>query len=143
MIFHTSSTIRPPEIMFATISNFIAHAGFFPGRTPTWRPERDMPDMTGKVVIVSGANAGIGYESIKYLLKNGAKVYGLSRTPAKSEEAIKSLNALGYKGQLAFVRCDLADLKSVRTAAEEILEKEKQVSDGYPVHFPHASEVDK
>ena len=86
-----------------------------------------MPDMSGKVVVVTGANAGIGYESIKHLLKQGAKVYGLSRTPSKGEEAIASLNAFGYKGQALFVRCDLADLASVRTAAEELLAKEKQV----------------
>jgi retinol dehydrogenase-12 len=70
---------------------------------------------------------GIGYESIKYLLKQGAKVYALSRTPSKGEKAVKELNDLGYKGEAIFVQCDLADLTSVRKAADEVLAKEKEV----------------
>jgi len=115
--------------MFSTLSNWIVNAGFFPGKNPHWRPERDMPDMTGKVMVVTGSNAGIGFESIKYLLKAGAKVYALSRTPSKGENAVKELNGLGYKGEAIFVQCDLADLKSVRKCSEELLSREKEVRD--------------
>lgn len=114
--------------MFGAISNFLLHAGFFPGKTPHWRPDQDIPDLSGKVVVITGANTGIGYESAKHLLKAGAKVYALSRTPAKGEEAVKKLNELGYKGQAIYHQCDLADLSSVRKSASELVEKEKQVS---------------
>ncbi|UZJ50740.1 hypothetical protein CBS101457_000060 [Exobasidium rhododendri] len=113
--------------MVPFISNFLLSAGFLPGYTPHWRPERDMPDLTGKVIVVTGANTGIGFESIKHLLKQGAKVYALSRTPSKGEKAVKDLNDLGYKGEALLIQCDLADLKSVRKAADEILAKEKEI----------------
>lgn len=74
------------------------------------------------------SHTGIGYESIKYLLKAGAKVYALSRTSSKGERAVKELNDLKYKGEAIFVQCDLADLNSIRPAAEEIMAREKEVS---------------
>ena len=40
----------------------------------TWDPMTDMPSMSGKVVIVTGGNSGLGRECVKHLAAHGAKV---------------------------------------------------------------------
>ncbi len=84
---------------------------------PTWYPA-DMPDLSGKVVLVTGGNAGIGREIVKQLLRKNARVYLAARSPAKAREAIQSLTA--ETGKTAeFLQLDLSDLDAVRTAAQE------------------------
>jgi NAD(P)-dependent dehydrogenase (short-subunit alcohol dehydrogenase family) len=78
----------------------------------------DIPNLSGKVAIVTGGNSGIGRETVKALLAHKAKVYILSRDPTKSTEAINILKS--ETGQDAhFIQVDLADLPSIRRAAEE------------------------
>jgi NAD(P)-dependent dehydrogenase (short-subunit alcohol dehydrogenase family) len=78
----------------------------------------DMPNLSGKVAIVTGGNNGIGRETVKALLAHKAKVYILSRDPTKSAEAINILKS--ETGQDAhFIQLDLADLASVKRAADE------------------------
>ncbi|KAJ7051079.1 hypothetical protein C8F01DRAFT_1067277 [Mycena amicta] len=94
---------------------------------PSFKPERDMPDLTGKVTIVTGGNTGIGYETIKQLLLKNATVYLAARSPQKASAAIARLER-ETKGKTAvFLELDLADLKSVRKAAERFLEKEEKL----------------
>jgi NAD(P)-dependent dehydrogenase (short-subunit alcohol dehydrogenase family) len=96
----------------------------FPPR-PTWSTN-DIPDLKGKVVIVTGGNAGIGFETAKALLSHNAKVYIGARNQTKSEEAIKSLKELTGK-EAIFLKLDLADLRAVKGAAEEFLSKEHEL----------------
>ncbi|KAG1822689.1 uncharacterized protein BJ212DRAFT_1456374 [Suillus subaureus] len=83
----------------------------------------DIPDLTGKVMIVTGANTGIGKETAKVLLTHNAKVYVAARSQEKAEVAIKDLKNSTGKEAL-FLKLDLADLKSVKACAEEYLSKE-------------------
>ncbi|KAF7367065.1 Short-chain dehydrogenase/reductase family protein [Mycena sanguinolenta] len=41
---------------------------------PSFHPERDMPDLSGRIVLVTGGNTGIGYETVKQLLLKNAKL---------------------------------------------------------------------
>ncbi|KAG2365091.1 hypothetical protein BDR07DRAFT_1278189 [Suillus spraguei] len=83
----------------------------------------DIPDLTGKVIIVTGANTGIGKETAKVLLAHNAKVYIAARSQEKAEVAIKDLkNSTGKEA--FFLKLDLADLKSVKSSVEEYLSKE-------------------
>jgi NAD(P)-dependent dehydrogenase (short-subunit alcohol dehydrogenase family) len=85
----------------------------------------DIPDQSGKVVLITGANSGVGYVSARELYRAGAKVYLACRTESKAREAIKQI---GFgKGSLHFLQLDLADLDSVRRAADEVLAKEKRL----------------
>ncbi|KAK0194340.1 NAD(P)-binding protein [Armillaria mellea] len=92
---------------------------------PKWSVD-DMPDLTGKVVIVTGGNTGCGKESVRVLLLHGAKVYLAARSEGKAREAIEDLKKeTGHDA--IFLPLDLADLVSVRRGAEEFLSKEKQL----------------
>jgi NAD(P)-dependent dehydrogenase (short-subunit alcohol dehydrogenase family) len=96
----------------------------FPPR-PTWGVD-DIPDLTGKVAIVTGGNTGVGKETVKALLIHNAKVYLAARTPAKANAAIADLkNETGKEA--IFLQLDLADLTAVRKSAEEFLSKESRL----------------
>ncbi|OAX33476.1 NAD(P)-binding protein [Rhizopogon vinicolor AM-OR11-026] len=83
----------------------------------------DIPDMSGKVVLVTGANAGIGKETARVLLTKNAKVYIACRDKAKGEAAIRELKDSTGKDAF-FLQLNLANLKSVKAAGEEFLSKE-------------------
>ncbi|KIJ40138.1 hypothetical protein M422DRAFT_230313 [Sphaerobolus stellatus SS14] len=93
----------------------------------TFAPERDIPDLKGKVVIVTGGNSGVGYETVKQLLLKDAKVYLAGRNPQKCKAAVKRLKEETKGKEPVFLRLDLADLKSVRKAAEEFMSKEERL----------------
>ncbi|KAJ2919177.1 hypothetical protein MD484_g1196, partial [Candolleomyces efflorescens] len=83
----------------------------------------DIPDLSGKVIIVTGANTGVGKETAKALLNHNAKVYIATRNREKTESAIQDLKTETGK-EAIFLKLDLASLKSVKAAAEEFLSKE-------------------
>ncbi|KAJ7809844.1 NAD-P-binding protein [Mycena olivaceomarginata] len=93
---------------------------------PSFRPERDIPDLSGKIVLVTGGNTGIGYETVKQLLLKNAKVYLAARSVDKAAAAIKRLEGETKKSAV-FLQLDLADLPSVRRAAESFLAQEARL----------------
>ncbi|KAJ6476527.1 NAD(P)-binding protein [Mycena vitilis] len=94
--------------------------------SPKFEPLRDVPDLSGKIVLVTGGNSGIGYETVKVLLLKNAKVYLAARSPTKGKEAIAELET-ETKKQAKFLELDLADLRSIRKAAETFLAKEERL----------------
>ncbi|KAI0826477.1 NAD(P)-binding protein [Irpex lacteus] len=94
----------------------------FPAK-PTFNVDQ-IPDLTGRVIIVTGGYTGIGKETTKALLNRNAKVYIASRSKTKADAAIQELKeATGHEP--LFLQLDLASLASVRQAAEEFLSKEQ------------------
>ncbi|KAJ7504325.1 hypothetical protein B0H11DRAFT_2349868, partial [Mycena galericulata] len=87
----------------------------------------DVPDLAGKVCIVTGGNSGVGKETIRVLLTHNAKVYMASRSQSKAEAAIKELKEQTGKEAL-FLRLDLGDLKTIKTSAAEFLEREPELN---------------
>lgn len=68
----------------------------------------------GKVVIVTGANTGIGYETARELAIRGAHVYMACRNMKKCEEARKEI-VFGSKNPNVYCReCDLSSMESIR-----------------------------
>ncbi|KAF7977323.1 hypothetical protein HWV62_4095 [Athelia sp. TMB] len=55
----------------------------------------EIPDLTGCVAIVTGANTGVGYQTCKTLAQHGAKVYLAARNESKAKAAIAQLHAEG------------------------------------------------
>ncbi|MEL7462002.1 MAG: SDR family oxidoreductase [Pseudomonadota bacterium] len=85
-----------------------------------WTPDQ-LGSQAGKTFVITGANAGAGYQAARILLTKGAKVVMLNRSAEKSQAAIKDLTAdLGDGADVSFIRMDLADLASVRAAADEV-----------------------
>lgn len=86
-----------------------------------WTPEL-LGDLSGKTYIITGANAGAGFQASRTLLKKNAKVVMLNRSVEKSEAAVADLKQeFGEDADVSFIRMDLAVLESVREAAEEVL----------------------
>lgn len=79
----------------------------------------DVPDQSGKCFIVTGANTGIGFEAARVLAGKGARVLLACRSKAKAEEAIARIGASEQAGDVVHLPLDLADLASVRAAAEQ------------------------
>ncbi|KAH9019371.1 NAD-P-binding protein [Lactarius hengduanensis] len=98
---------------------------FFPPK-PTWTTA-DVPDQTGKTVIVTGGNGGIGKETARVLLLKGARVYIATRSEEKSQKAIEELKKETGKDSIFFLKLDLADLVSIKAAAEEYISKETEL----------------
>lgn len=86
----------------------------------------DIPVLSGKVIIVTGANTGVGKETVKALLAHNAKVYIAVRSQEKAEEAIKDLREETGK-DAHFLKLDLADLKSIEAAVKTFTSQEKEL----------------
>ena len=85
-----------------------------------WTPER-LGSLAGKTFVITGANAGAGFQAARAFLSKGAKVVMLNRSAEKSTAAIEELKTeFGAEADVNFVRMDLSDLTSVRAAAEEV-----------------------
>jgi NAD(P)-dependent dehydrogenase (short-subunit alcohol dehydrogenase family) len=72
-------------------------------------------DLAGKTIAITGANSGLGYETMRVLALRGAHVIGIARSQEKAEEACRSV-----KGQTTPMFLDLADWESVVRCAEGI-----------------------
>ena len=73
----------------------------------------EIPDLIGKVAIVTGANSGIGYETAKALAEKGATVVMACRNRDKARAAVENIQRDVPNAQLPIIRLDLADLESV------------------------------
>ncbi|KAG9018794.1 hypothetical protein FRB90_009445 [Tulasnella sp. 427] len=89
----------------------------------TFDPSRDIPDLSGKVVIVTGGNTGIGKHTVRALLNKNAKVYMASRSRQRAEQAIVDLKEETGR-EAIFLELDLASLDNVTKAAKEFMSKE-------------------
>lgn len=76
----------------------------------------DMPDLTGRTALVTGANSGLGYYTAQALARSGAAVTMAVRDVAKGEQAKELMGPL--RGELEVRPLDLSDLNSVRTFSE-------------------------
>ncbi|MGN6326628.1 SDR family NAD(P)-dependent oxidoreductase [Pseudolysinimonas sp.] len=85
----------------------------------SWDPAA-LPDQSGRTVVVTGGNAGIGFQAVRQFARAGARVVVAARTPSTAQDSMEAVRAETPGASLAFVRLDLASLESVRTAAAEL-----------------------
>ncbi|XP_059046020.1 retinol dehydrogenase 12-like [Achroia grisella] len=84
--------------------------------------------LIGKVVIITGANTGIGYETAKDLAYRGARVILACRNEQLGLAAQKDIIAETANPNIQYLQLDLASLSSVRRFADNILKNEKQLN---------------
>lgn len=85
-----------------------------------WTTE-NIPDQSGRVAIVTGANSGIGYETAKALAEKGAAVVLACRDEGRGTAALADLEVAAADAKAHPVLLDLASLASVKTFAETFL----------------------
>ena len=85
----------------------------------TWDPD-NLPDQTGRTIVVTGATAGIGYFAAEQLAAAGAEVVLASRSAAKLDLAERSIRRHVAGASVRSVVIDLASLDSVSHASDEL-----------------------
>ncbi|KAI9755890.1 MAG: putative choline transporter, neither null mutation nor overexpression affects choline transport [Chaenotheca gracillima] len=85
-------------------------------------PNTDVPDLSGKVYVVTGGSAGIGYGIVAHLLQhNPSKIYLLSAKEEHADEATTALKEWGdVDAKVEWVKTDLADLKQTDEVARRL-----------------------
>ncbi|MGI9287993.1 MAG: SDR family oxidoreductase [Pseudomonadales bacterium] len=72
-------------------------------------------DLSGKNIVITGANSGLGFESMRVLTERGAHVIAVARTLEKAQQACDKVNA-----ETTPVACELSELESVVSCADTI-----------------------
>ncbi|MBS0010228.1 MAG: SDR family NAD(P)-dependent oxidoreductase [Bacteroidales bacterium] len=85
--------------------------------------KRNIPDLSGKVIIVTGGNSGLGYESVKAFAEKGAEVILASRSASRGEEARASILKDLPEAKIEMMTLDMADLESVKAFSQEFKKK--------------------
>ena len=71
-------------------------------------------DLTGKTILITGVNSGIGYETMRVLAMRGAHILGTARTEEKAETACNSVD-----GQTTPLVCELTDFEGIVACANQ------------------------
>jgi len=84
-------------------------------------------DLTGKIIMITGASAGIGKETAMELARKGATLYLAVRSLSRGKAVADEVKEATGNRNVFVIHLDLADLSSVRKCAEEFLSKEKHL----------------
>jgi NAD(P)-dependent dehydrogenase (short-subunit alcohol dehydrogenase family) len=92
---------------------------FFPMSSSKWTAA-DVPDQTGRVAIITGANTGIGYEAAAVLAGKGAHVVLAVRNLDKGKNAEARITAHTPHADVTVQQLDLTSLDNIREAADTL-----------------------
>lgn len=84
------------------------------------KTQADMPDLAGRIALVTGATSGIGLETARMLASAGAHVILAGRNVEKGANAVQSIAASGLRGTVSFECFDMADQASIAGAADRL-----------------------
>ena len=113
---------------------------------------QDIPNQTDNVIVITGANVGLGYESAKALAAKGAEVVVAVRTISKGEDAAQQIRTEVPSAKVHVMELDLADLASIDQFAQNFKAQfnrldvlmnnagvmatpQKQTKDGFELQF--------
>lgn len=89
-----------------------------------WNPSA-IPSQTGKTIVVTGANAGLGYFTSEQLVRAGASVVLACRNQSRADAAARAIRARVPGADVSTLALDVASLDSVRAASAELLSRER------------------
>ncbi|GAB1319342.1 short-chain alcohol dehydrogenase [Madurella fahalii] len=91
--------------------------------------EKNCPDQTGRVFLVTGGYAGVGFELCKILYAHNATVWVAGRSAAKAQKAISSIKEASpnSNGRLEFLYLDLSDLSTIKPAVHSFLARQDRL----------------
>jgi NAD(P)-dependent dehydrogenase (short-subunit alcohol dehydrogenase family) len=87
----------------------------------------DIPDQSGRIAVVTGANGGLGLETSRALAAHGAHVAMAARNQEKAAAAVEDIRGTAGDASLEVVALDLGSQGSVREAAEQILAAHERI----------------
>ena len=85
--------------------------------------EKNLPDLTGKTIIITGANSGTGFAATKFMSAKGATIIMACRNPDKANRALQSIKNDNAEAKLDFIQLDLSNLASIKHFSEEFKKK--------------------
>lgn len=89
--------------------------------------KNNMPDQSGKTVLITGANAGIGYETALAFYEKGANVVLACRSLDNALTAMAKMQSLGGTGTLEAAWLDLSSLLAIKQFSEAFLQKHSRL----------------
>eukprot|EP00568_Trieres_chinensis_P011205 CAMPEP_0183299352 /NCGR_PEP_ID=MMETSP0160_2-20130417/6105_1 /TAXON_ID=2839 ORGANISM="Odontella Sinensis, Strain Grunow 1884" /NCGR_SAMPLE_ID=MMETSP0160_2 /ASSEMBLY_ACC=CAM_ASM_000250 /LENGTH=340 /DNA_ID=CAMNT_0025461575 /DNA_START=200 /DNA_END=1222 /DNA_ORIENTATION=+ len=84
-------------------------------------------DLGGRVVVVTGANSGLGKEVATYAAAKGAKLYMLCRSKERAEKARNEIAKATSNENIDILLADVGELAQIRRVVKELAEKESKV----------------
>lgn len=97
-------------------------------KKPVFDAQNEIPDLSGKVLFITGGTGGLGKESVlSFAAHNPEHIYFTGRSQPSADKVIEEAKSKHPKTPVTFLPCDLASLDAVRDAAKLFLSKESRL----------------
>lgn len=97
-------------------------------KKPVFDAEKEIPDLSGKVLLITGGTGGLGKESVlSFAAHNPAHIYFTGRSQPSADKVIEEAKARYPGTPVTFIKCDLASLDAVRDTVKLFISKENRL----------------
>ncbi|KXJ95008.1 hypothetical protein Micbo1qcDRAFT_187349 [Microdochium bolleyi] len=102
--------------------------GVSASKSVAFSPERDIPSLKDKVILVTGGTSGLGKQSILELAKHGPKTIWLgARNTTKAQATINEIQAQVPGASIKSIEMELSSLSSVRASAQKVIDSSERL----------------